>query len=222
MREQCVERFEKLYTNEINPDQNLFYSGPAEFLVSTIAKELEKVTQFKALFDTSIDCYKRMDYSVRELPAIRLYVLRYTKEFDSWFINGDVTADIIFPASLRRDELQQFQSTISSAIIQQFRRTSFFNAVTAAVPGLNELGKRVDADMTLGFEWQDEVVPLTQITLNFRIDLRAWDEHLTQTNRTKEDPFCETIVDLDRIVATICALKDDKTLETEVKSDQEV
>lgn len=217
-----MERSELLVTNEDKPRENLFYSGPAEFLVATIAQELAKVEQFKALFDLSIDCYKRMDYSVRELPAIRLYCDRFTKEFESWFVEGDIKCDVIFPAALRRDELQSYQMTISSAILQQFRRQSFYNTVESRVPGLNQLGRRVDVDLSLGFEWQDEVVPLTQITLNFKIDLRIWDDFLTMTNRVKDDPFCETIVDLRRIVSTIQGLKDDSNVEVEVKSDQKV
>lgn len=230
-----MERHELLVASEKHPEENLFYSGPCEFLIKVIVQELCKVSQFKDLFAESIDCYKRMDYSVRELPGMRIYTDRYTKEFESWFIEGDVKLDIIFPASLRRDELQSYQMTIASAILQQFRRESFYEAVEERVPGLNQLGRRVDVDMSLGFEWQDEIVPLTQITLNFKVDLRMWDDFLTKTNRTKDEPFCETIVDLRRIVSTIQGLKElDENLgcseiidksdepEVEVKVDQRV
>lgn len=217
-----MERHELLTTNETKPEDNLFYSGPGEFLVSVIAQELSNVQQFKDLFGVNIDCYKRMDYSIRNLPAMRIYCDRYTKEFESWFIEGDVKTDIIFPAALRRNELQSYQMTISSAIVQQFRRQSFYNTVESRVPGLNQLGRRVDVDMSLGFEWGEDAVPLTQISLNFKLDLRIWDDYLTQTNRVKNDPFCETIVNLERIVSTIQALKDDCTAETEVLVDQRV
>lgn len=211
-----------LNTDENTPKDNLFYNGPAEFLVKVLAEELLKVDQFKSLFDVNIDPYKRMDYQVSALPVMRIYCDRYTKEFESWFINGDIKADVILPAALRRDENQSFQMTITSAIVQQFRRQSFMTTVEARVPGLNELGKRVDVDMTLGFEWQDDIVPLTQITLNFRIDLRIWDDYLTSTNRTKDSPFVETIVDLRRIVDTINGLKDNDDIGAQVGVDQKV
>lgn len=217
-----MDRIDLLQISDTNLSENLFYVGPEEFLINAIKDEIKKVTQFNALFGDSIDAYQRQDYSIRELPALRMYTERFTKEFDSWFVAGDLKVDIIYPASLRRDQLMQYQMTISSAIIQQFRRVSFFNAITEKVPGLNELGKRVDIDTSLGFQREEEIVPLTQITLNFRIDLRIWDDYLTQTNRTKDEPFCETIVDLDRIVSVIQGLKDNQDLELETKVDQKV
>lgn len=187
----------------------LFYNGPVEFLVHIIARELGKITPFSKIFGDSISGYRRMDFSHRQLPAVRVYNNTYRKDFDSWFIEGDILVDIILPASLRRDDTQQVQDTLSGAIVQQFRSPAFFLSLSEMVPGLNELGKTVNVDKSLGFEWEDQEVPLTQISLNFRLDLRMWDEYLESTNRTKDSPFTEVLGSLDSIVGIIDGLKDD-------------
>ena len=190
-----------------------FFNGPAEFLVQEVVRQLLAIPQWKALFGEEINFYKRMDYSIRSLPALRIYNDSLTKEFESWFVEGDLKADIIFPAVLRRDELQQIQDSVSMALLQQFRRPTFFDTLTQRVPGLNELGKRFTVDKSLGFEWEEAEVPLTQITINFRLDLRVWDQYLEETDRTKDSPFEKVLGNLDRIVTTIQGLKDDSEVE---------
>lgn len=200
----------------------LLFNGPGEFLVQQMALRLREVSQWAKLFSDNIDCYKRMDYSMRALPALRLYNDAQVKEFESWFIVGDVKADIIFPASVRRDELQQIQDTVSAALLQQFRRPEFFDLMGQKVPGLNELGKRFSIDKSLGFEWEEAMVPLTQITINFRLDLRIWDDYLEETFRTKDTPFEASLKNLDRIVSVIDGLRDDEESETQIEIDQKV
>ncbi len=186
-----------------------FITGPAEFLVQETVRQIKLVPQWVKIFGEFIDYYKRMDYSMRNLPALRIYNDEAHKEFESWFIEGDLKADIIMPAVLRRNELQQVQDTLSMALLQQFRRPAFFDVMTQRVPGLNELGKRFAVDKTLGFEWEESWVPLTQITINFRLDLRIWDSYLEQTDRTKDSPFEKVLGNLDRVVSEIQGLKDD-------------
>jgi hypothetical protein len=106
------------------------------------------------------------------------------------------------------------------ALLHQFRRPKFFVEMGEVVPGLNELGKRFEYDKSLGFEWNDTVVPLTQITLSFKIDLRAWDSYLEQTNRTKDSPFKETLGDLRRLVGVIQGLRDDLEKELDLGTNQ--
>lgn len=191
-----------------NFKKNPFIDGPAEFLVKSLAEGIKAVPQFELIFGDFIDPYMRQDYAERNLPVLRCYNTNYTKEAESWFINGTVNLDVIFPASLRRTELQQLQDTISSALLQQFRRPSFFDAMLEEVPGLNELGKVFTVDKELGFKWADDIVPMTQITVNFRLDLRRWDDYLEETNRTKDDPFTRTLADLERIFTTIVGVDD--------------
>lgn len=196
---------------------SMFLLGPTEHMVDMCAQEIRNTPEWAALFGCtpddlgSIDTYKRMDYDVRQLPALRIYNESANKEFDSWFIVGDLVLDLIFPASLRRQDTQRIPDTISAAMLQQFRREPFFNAVSANVPGLNELGKTFNVDKSMGFEWGDNILPLTQIRANFRIDLRAWDDYLESVGRTKEDPFNFTLKELKRIVTYIETIKSDPT-----------
>lgn len=208
-----AERIDKL-------DPNPFISSPGDFLVKTLRDLLRLVPQFRLIFGDAVDSYKRMDYGIRQLPALRIYSGSYTKEFESWFINGDITLDVILPASLRREELEQVQDTIANALLQQFRRPTFFATVEAAVPGLNQLGSRQSVDKTLGFQWDEAIVPLTQITVNFRIDLRKWDDYLESTNRTKDDPFERTLADLTKLVGTIQGLNDVAEVKVELGTEQ--
>lgn len=201
----------------------LFLDGPAEFLAFKVADEIKKLQVWNTMFGGFVDFYRRMDYPIRAFPALRIYNENATKQFESWFIEGDLLMDVIYPASIRRNETQQLQDTLSSALLQQFRSTTFFNSVAEGLgePGtLNELGKRFSVDKSLGFEWNQNIVPLTQITVNFKIDLRKWDEYLTQSDRTKNLPFEKTLGDLERLVTTVAALRDDGETELEEKVDQ--
>ena len=180
-------------------ESNLFLTAPAEFLVKTFVAELKADPAWARLFGDQIEEYDRMDISMRTLPAMRVYFERWRKDYESWYETGDLKIDIIWPASIRRGNLQRLPSTIAGAMMQQLRRTNFFVSLCAKNPGLNELGKNVKADMTLGFQWQDELVPMTRITANFRINLADWDDYLESDYRTKDQPFLRTLADLKRL-----------------------
>ena len=220
-----IDRIQYEKTAEGLPEKTkeLFFNGPAEYLINRIVTRLKAVEPFARIFADSIDGYLRMDYSHRQLPAIRLYNELATKDYESWFIEGDIKMDIIFPANLRRVETQQIPDTLAGAIVQQFRRPNFFESLCSEVPGLNELGKRVTIDKSLGFEWGDTEVPLTQITLNFRLDLRQWDRYLEDTYRTKDSPFKAVLADLEAINTTIQGLKDDnETTDVSIVTEQTI
>lgn len=199
-----------------------FLSGPAEFLVSKLAEYIAAVPQFAAVFGPRIDPYLRMDYSMRELPALRIYNTTQVKQYETWYLEGDVVMDVIMPPQLRREMLQQYSDTICAALMQQFRRPSFFASMCAEVPGLNELGKTFDIDKTLMFKFQGGEAPSSQIRANFRLLLTAWDEYLTSEDRTVDDPFEATLGDLEQITTAIEGLLDNDTLEVSVESDQSV
>src|SRR3990172_3801859 len=221
-----TERIDNLKTEEKNALAEKvigipFFTGPAEFLVQETVRQLKLVPEWVKIFGQFIDFYKRMDYSMRSLPALRIYNDDARKDFESWFLEGDLKADIILPAVLRRNQLQQVQDTLSMALLQQFRRPLFFDTMSAKVPGLNELGKRFSVDKSLGFEWEEQWVPLTQITINFRLDLRIWDDYLEETDRTKDSPFEAVLGDLRKIVSTIEGLKEgSQEAETEIGIEQ--
>jgi hypothetical protein len=186
---------------QVTPE--LFISGPAEYLCAHIASELSLVPQWFSVFNEYIDGYKRMDYPVRALPALRIYNEEYVKTFESWFIEGDILLDVIWPATLRREDTQKIPDFVSSALLQQFRRVTFFTQLCSKIPGLNELGKTFSVDKGLGFEWEDTYVPLTQIKANFKIDLREWDLFLENDSRTKDEPFARTLRQLESISTEI-------------------
>lgn len=219
-----TQKIDKL-TFESADKSNLFYNGPGEFLVKAICDYL-KASPWTDFFGEAIDDYRRMDYSHRQLPALRIYSPRMSKEYDSWFVDGDIRMDVILPSDIRRRETQVLQDTIASALLQEFRRPDGFAALAEIVPGLNELGKRYDANKDLGFEWQDQIVPLTQITMNFRVDLRIWDDYLEKTDRTKESPFTAVLGDLRQIVTDIAAVPgedgSEEVVEVQVGIDQEI
>ena len=199
---------------------NPFIDGPAEFLTKWVVIELSKVAQFKAIFGDFIDAYPREDYPVRALPALRVYNETYEKSFESWWITGDLILDVIYPASLRRSEHQEIPDVLSSALLQQFSRPTFFETLRTEVFGLNELGKSFRVEKNLGFQRQEEVVPLTRITANFRINIEEWRKHLEDTNRTVDEPFKETLGNLDLLAGIIQGLRDNDEIEVTMGTEQ--
>lgn len=199
----------------LNP--NLFLSGPTEALVKACVSEIKKVPQWNTIFNDYIDGYERTDYPIRAFPALRIYNKTYRKEHESHYIYGDLLMDIIYPADIRRNETQDFQDTLAAALLQQFRRPTFFSVLCGLIPGLNELGKVFDVDKTLGMQWQDGILPLTEIKANFRIDLKVWDDYLESELRTKDDPFIRTLGDLEEIATTIRGVPGEEELPSEIE-----
>lgn len=202
-------------------ETELFLTGPAEFLCAAVADALAQDEVWKAIFGEFIDPYKRMDYGMRNLPALRVYNNTYRKDSESWFVNGNLVLDLLLPPNLRRKETEQLPDSLSAALLQQFRRPKFFGGLVLKVPGLNELGKTVSVDKSLAFELsEDELIPLVQILVNFRMDLREWDSYLENDYRTKDEPFSRPLGDLQSILTTIQALRDDNAIELTLDVDQ--
>ena len=193
---------------------DIFLDGPGDLLCKLIAQEIAKVPEWLAVFENSIDTYERFDFTLRQLPALRIYSHLLRKEQESHYCVGDVLIDIVLPPSLRREDLQTVQDRLGSAMLQQFRRPTFFQALRAVVPGLNELGKVFVIDKTLGMKWQEETCPITQLQVNFRLDLKEWDHYLEEEGRTKDEPFKRTLGELKRIVTTIDGLRTGADLAT--------
>lgn len=194
---------------KINP----FIDGPTQSLVKATAKIIADTPEFRYIFGENVDVYERDDYSFRQLPALRIYNKTYRKEQESHYIVGELELDVLYPADLRREELQYFQDVLSSALMQQFRRVSNFQTLRAMIPGLNELGKTFDVDKSLGLVVQDGACPITQMKANFRIDLKVWDAYLESTGRTKDDPFNVTLKDLKTIASQILPTRDDGSVD---------
>jgi hypothetical protein len=190
---------------------NPFLSSPGDLLAHYCAQQIALVPQFKTVFGQFIDGYLRMDYAIRNLPALRIYQMEsYTMEADNWFVVGQLEADVILPASLRRELLHTVSDKITGALLQQFRRTPFFQTMKGLVPGLNWLGQSITVSKNRAFQFdEDTLVPMAVLSINFRVDLREWDLYLESQDRTVDDPFEVTLADLAVIGTTIAALLDD-------------
>lgn len=202
--------------------QNPFISGPGDLICKEIVEKLKLVPQWKQMFGDNIDAYERFDYSIRALPALRIYSFIYHKESESHYIVGEIHMDVVLPPSLRRDELQTIQDLFASALIQQFRRPTFFTELRLKLPGLNELCKDFSVDKEMGLVFDDDVLPMTRLTGNFRLDLKEWDRFLESDSRTKDEPFERTLGVLEQIVTVIQGQNDDKLKQVEVNIDQTI
>jgi len=194
-----------------NATPSLFLDGPGEFLAMQLAAQINLEPHFNEIFQGSVFDYQREDISYRELPALRIYTLDYTKEQESHYINGDVHADVIFPPNIRRENIETLSSRIASALLQQFRRPPFFATMCDLVPGLNELGKVFNINKSMVFQntEQTDECPVVKITLNFRLDLKVWDQYLIDNGRTKDDPFDVTLKNLKIIAGIIQAIREE-------------
>jgi hypothetical protein len=192
----------------------LFKDGPGEHLAMQVALAIKNERHFRMVFGEAVDDYDREDYSMRDLPALRVYNPGYRKEHESHYINGNLNMDVILPASIRRVETEDIPSRIATALLQQFRRPGFFERMVQAVPGLNELGKVFEVDKNLTFQntQMNDECPVVKIVLNFRIDLKAWDAYLEEQGRTKGEPFDVVLEDLKLIATTIQGIDDDASV----------
>jgi hypothetical protein len=214
-------------------EQYPWLDGPGQYIVSAITEELLCEPTFQYVFGEFIDGYQREDYGMRNLPALRCYSLTGKKTSEDWFFDGEITIDALYPPRIRRKDLMAVPAMVTSALIQQFRRMTpeprtlaalgttgnppeFFDRVRAKVPGLNRLGREVGYDHSLALKIADDLCPVSQHKLDYRVDLRQWDAYLEQTNRTKQDPFEATLTDLRSVLGSIQGLRDDGTTEVSI------
>lgn len=189
----------------ITPD--IFLDGPGEYLAKVVCAELLKIQEWTAVFSDEVQPYLREDFSMRSLPALRVYNNGYSKTSDSGFVDGFLICDVLLPASIRREDLEVYSSRLTTALLQQFRRQQWFELLSEVVPGLNQLGTLFDVDKALVFRWGNDEIPMAEVRINFRIDLRAWDDYLERDARTKDDPFNRTLGNLRRIASEIRGLR---------------
>lgn len=201
-----LERIDQLATNP-------WLDGPTQFLISAVVDSLRSEPTFALVFGEFIDAYQREDYGMRNLPALRMYSLTGKKTSEDWFIDGEIKCDAIFPPRIRRADLMAVPSMVVSALMQQFRRVSFFTAVGKYVPGLNRLGRELGYDHSLALRVGDDLCPVSQITMDYRIDLRQWDRYLEANGRTVDQPFEQTLLDLRAMTGSLIGLRDDGTAE---------
>ena len=197
---------------------------PGDRIVETFVDILKAEPVFAEVFGESIYGYKRMDIGARELPALRVYNDSGHKEAETWYSGGELTIDLIFPLSTRRDDLQKLTDTATSAILSELRRPSVLASMRDKVPGLNRLGWTTDYDKALMFQPSEEEdpVPMTQIVADWRVLLAEWDRYLEGDGRTVDEPFKRTLANLKTLYFKVFGVLDSDTTTEQTSSPVEI
>lgn len=223
-----------------------FLEGPGQFIVLRLLQQMAKVKPFADLFGpltvgpvvegSALDAsqrwadYSRQDWSLRQLPVVNLYESgSEDKQSSNAYLTGELTLAVFWPASLRRSDWARVPAAFRGAILN-FLESDLVQAMLdehysverpEKVPGLNELGKNVTWSPVVEGLVESEMVPVTMVSIKYRVDLRSWYRYLEHTDRTKEQPFDKTLSDLTLIrgeydgipatdVAAIEAIVEDK------------
>lgn len=201
--------------NRIEALESPAFPSQIAFGIPTIfVEEIMKEPIFEQIFGESVADYQRMDFGYRNLPALRVFNISGNSNAQTWYVNGDLRVEVIFPPHIKRTELQQFPDLLTTAILSQLRRPSFFNAMRARVPGLDQLGFNYTWDKGLGFKAADaeDVAPMVALGVNFRVNKNVWDQYAETQGRELDTPFTETLDDLKRFINIIRAVKDNGDL----------
>jgi hypothetical protein len=193
----------------------LFLTGPGENLIPATLMQLSSVPGFIKLFGPYTYIikddqqrwadYERFDWSIRQLPTINVFeASAETKDSDQAFLKGMVNIQVFWPPNFRRGDSRRVESAFkgtlenffNSMYVSQMLDEIYFISRPMKVFGLNEYGKTMTwTPNTMGII-DNEAVPVTSVSVNYRIDLRAWNRALVYMNRTKAQPFEDTLYDL--------------------------
>jgi hypothetical protein len=212
-----------------------FMSGPGQDLVSKTLIQMASVDAFTKLFgaykpqavgkntqpqEQRWADYPRMDWSIRQLPAINVFESESeNKDSDNAFLNGAITVQVFWPPSFRRSDLSRVPAVFKAAI-ENFFASNYVQSMLdelssiqrpMKVYGLNEFGKQLSWTPNVEGLMGDEAVPVTMMSIRYRIDLRAWYRALETMNRTKCDPFTESLKALEEISGTLFGVTDPET-----------
>lgn len=198
---------------------DLFLTGAGEDLVPKLMLQLSKVKGFTELFGPyKVDAsgnkntdqqrwadYNRMDWSMRQLPAINVFESQVeTKQSDNAYLTGNISIQVYWPANFRRSDLARVPMAFRGALLNFFTSQYvddmldelYYIQRPAKVYGLNELGKAATWSPNVEGIIESELVPVTILEVPYRIDLRAWYRALEYMGRTKENPFIASLDDL--------------------------
>ncbi len=189
-----------------------FLTGPGEDIVPKTLLQLSAIPQFVTLFgpyksDASGNKksdqqrwadYQRMDWSIRQLPVINVFEAEsLNRDSDQAFLRGTVQIQAYWPANMRRGDLARVPATFS-AILENFFSSHYCTDMLdphftiqrpMKVFGLNEYGKMLTWSPNVEGLVENELVPVTILNVQYRIDLRAWYRQLHFTTRTRQNPF---------------------------------
>lgn len=170
--------------------------------------------------------YQRMDWSIRQLPAINLFESQTeSKQSENAYVTGTLQMQIFWPPNFRRGDLARvpavFRSAIENFFASQYVRDMldelYFIERNPKVYGLNEFGKVLTWSPNVEGVVESEMVPVTIVDIAYRIDLRAWYRALEFMGRTKDDPFEVTLADLSRIAGNYTGIDDVVTQDPKIE-----
>lgn len=149
--------------------------------------------------------YARYDWSIRQLPAINVYEAESEdKTSSNAWLNGAVNIMVLWPPNQRRSDWSRVPAAFKGAL-QNFFESQYVRDMLdelywierpAKVAGLNEYGKTMVWTPNVEGIVENEMVPVTLVSVKYRIDLRAWYRALEFQNRTKQQPFQTPLSDL--------------------------
>jgi len=202
-----------------NIDQ-LFLTGPGEDLVPKLFMQMAKVPGFIGLFGKyTVNSdqqrwadYQRFDWSIRQLPAINVFESQVEdKTSDNAWLNGNITMQALWPPNFRRSDSRRVEAAYKG-VVENFFASQYVTSMLdelywitrpEKVYGLNEFGKVLTWQPNVeGIIKDGEQIPVTLVEVKYRIDLRAWYRALEFMNRTKAEPFKDTLSDLTNIKGT--------------------
>jgi len=198
---------------------DIFLSSPGEDLVPKLLLQLSRVPQFVKLFGAyKVDAegnknsdqmrwadYQRGDWSMRQLPAINVFESQAeNKTSDNAWLTGTISIHVYWPPNFRRSDLSRVPAAFKGVLENFFASQSTYDMLDELywiqrdmkVYGLNELGKELTWTTNVEGIVESEMVPVTMVDVRYRIDLRAWYRALEFMDRTKAQPFDETLKDL--------------------------
>lgn len=196
-----------------------FGIGPSEFLVAKTLDQLGSIKAFTDLFgpytaptgSPSDDQqrwadYQRFDWTIRQLPAINVFesATPESKDSDQAFLRGNISFQIFWPANFKRSDSRRvevafkgaLQNFFSSKYVRDMLDELYYIQRPMKVHGLNEYGKTMTWTPNTNAIVENEIVPVTIIDANYRIDLRSWYRALEFMDRTKDNPFEATLDNL--------------------------
>jgi hypothetical protein len=201
---------------------DLFLTSPGEDIVAKTLLRLSVVPAMVALFGpyTSDAAgnktsnqqrwadYQRMDWSVRQLPAINVFEsATESKDSDQAYLRGTVQLQVFWPPNFRREDLARVPGAFKG-VVQNFFSSDYVATMLdelyhiqrpEKVYGLNEYGKTMTWSPNVEGLVEDELVPVTIVDVQYRIDLRSWYRALEFMGRTKAQPFTAGAYPLTRI-----------------------
>ena len=203
---------------------NSFIDAPGQFLVRTLIQQMGQVPGFVNLFGVpkfgpaelgyrleqsgKWADYGRQDWSIRQLPAIAIFEAEAEDKMSrNSYVNGTLQIQVCWPASFRRSDLSRIPTAFKGALMNFFESalvTTMLDEIywiqrPQKVPGLNELGKVMNWSPNTEGLVENDFVPVTLVSVKYRLDLRSWYRYLHFDDRTIAQPFDRTLADLTQI-----------------------